>query len=140
MTGADLLLAPRPLRRVRRDGLDRIPDTLNFPGQAVGDDGEVRRQRAVVVDQQGVLELLGGVGADELGDDLRADGAPDVVDAVGAADFLGVVQGFRRVAVGDDEDVRGREGLEGGAEGVADEAGGFVAGDEEGGVADAGEG
>ena len=49
-----------------------------------------------------------------------------MVDAVGSADFFGVVEGGGAVAVGDDEDVGGWEDFEGCGEGGADYVGGFV--------------
>ena len=51
-----------------------------------------------------------------------------MVDAVGSADFFGVVEGGGAVAVGDDEDVGGWEDFEGCGEGGADYVGGFVLG------------
>lgn len=56
--------------------------------------------------------MLRGVAADELSDDLAADGRPDVVDAVSVADFFGVVERCRAVAVGDNEDVVSRKDFE----------------------------
>ena len=49
-----------------------------------------------------------------------------MVDAVGSADFFGVVEGGGAVAVGDYEDVFGWEDFEGCGEGGADYVGGFV--------------
>jgi hypothetical protein len=122
------LLAHRALRRIRPDRLDRIPDNFHLPFQAIADYGEVGWQSAVVVDEQDVGVAFGGVAADVLGDDLAADRTPDVVDAVGSADFFGVVEGGGAVAVGDDEDVFGWEDFEGCGEGGADYVGGFVLG------------
>ena len=51
-----------------------------------------------------------------------------MVDAVGSADFFGVVEGGGAVAVGDYEDVFGWEDFEGCGEGGADYGGGFVLG------------
>jgi hypothetical protein len=45
------LLTIRPLRRVRPDRLDGIPDDLHFTLEAIADDGEVWRESAVVVDE-----------------------------------------------------------------------------------------
>ena len=51
-----------------------------------------------------------------------------MVDAVGSADFFGVVEGGGAVAVGDYEDVGGWEDFEGCGEGWTDYVGGFVLG------------
>jgi len=85
------LLTICPLRRVGSDRLDRIPNNLHFAFEAIADDGEIRRQGAVVVDKQDVGVSFGSVAADVLGDDFAADGTPHVVDAVGLTDFFGVV-------------------------------------------------
>jgi hypothetical protein len=120
------LLTICPLRRVGSDRLDGIPNNLHFPLEAIADDGEVRWQGAVVVDEQDVGVSFGGIAADVLGDDLAADGTPDVVDAVWLADFFGVVEGGGAVAVCDYEDVFGWEDFDRCCEGGADDVGGFV--------------
>jgi hypothetical protein len=120
------LLTIRPLRRVGPDRLDRIPNNLHFAFEAIADDGEVWWQSTVVVDEQDICVTLGGVAADVLGDDLAADGTPDVVDAVWLADFFGIVEGGGAVAVCDYEDVLGWEDFDCCCEGGADDVGGFV--------------
>lgn len=131
------LLAQRAFARLWADGFDRVANTFDFAFHAIADDGEVGGESAVVVDEKDVFEVFSGVAADELSDDFAADGRPDVIDAVGAADGFGIVERGGAVAVGDYENVVGGEDLEGGVKGGADDSGRFVAGDEEGGVVDA---
>ena len=81
---------------------DGVADAFGVAVEAIGHDGEVGREQAVVVDEDDVREAFGDAGADELRDHLAADRAPGVVDAVGGADGFGVVEGGGGVAVGDD--------------------------------------
>lgn len=127
-------LAPIPHTPVGADALDHISITLGFVHQPVPYNRKVGRDQTIVVDQQNILERLGGVAPDELGDDLGPEGRLDVVHAVGSADGLGVIEWSGRVAVRDDEDVRRREDLQGGLEGGANDGGGLVTVDQEGGV------
>ena len=63
-----------------------------------------------------------------------------MVDSVWAADFLSVVERRGAVAVGNDEDMRGREDLQGSFKSVGDKASGLVAGDHETGIGNIGRG
>lgn len=87
------LLTERPLGRLGSDQLDRVTDTLDHVGHSIADDGEIRWQRAVVVDEQDVFEPPGCVASDGLGDNLAAHRRPHMVDAVLFTYGLGVVHG-----------------------------------------------
>jgi hypothetical protein len=56
--------------------------------------------------------VFDSIATDEYRENFRADRTPDMVDTIGSAYFLGVVQRARRVAIGDHVDMRGREYLQ----------------------------
>jgi hypothetical protein len=83
-------------------GLDGVADTFGAGVDAVGDDGKVGREQAVIVDEDDVGEALADAGANELSNQFAADRAPGVVDAVGGADGFGIVERNGGIAVVDD--------------------------------------
>lgn len=107
------LLAPGTLGGVGTDTLDGVTDGLDLADEAVTHDGEVGRQSTVVINEEHILEALGLVATNVLGDNLGADAGPDVLDTVFGADIRGIVERRIRVTIGDDENVRGREDLNG---------------------------
>jgi hypothetical protein len=133
---SDLLLAEVSLGRVRADGLDGVANAHHVSLKTVGNDREVLGQCTVVVDEKDVLEGLCCIATNKLSHNLRANGAPQVVDAVRLAHLFGVVQGCLAVSVGEDEDVLRREDLQSSLEGGGDESGGLVARNQKRGIFD----
>jgi hypothetical protein len=134
--GSDLLLTEVSLGRVGADGLDGVTDAHHVALKTIGNDREVLGQCTVVVDEKDILEGLCCIATNKLSHDLRADGAPQVVDAVRLAYLFGVVQGCLAVSVGEDENVLRREDLQSSLEGGGDESGGLVARNQERGIFD----
>lgn len=101
------------LCRFGPNALERVADTLHLSSKPIADNGKVRGQSAVVINEKGILELLRRVAADKLSDNLGADRRPDVVHSVLLADLLSVVERLGGVSVRDDEDVLRREDIDG---------------------------
>lgn len=111
------LLDHRAFGAVGAGGFDGVAHALDQaslrPGLNPGrDDRERRGEQAVVVDHEHVLELVGCIGAHELGHNLGAYGHPDVVDFVRPNDLFGIVERSGTVSVRNHIDVFGREDLE----------------------------
>jgi hypothetical protein len=80
-------------------------------GQSGNDNRKVWGKDAVVVNEKDIAEVLDGIAADKYCDNLRADRTPYMVDTICSANFLGVVQWARGVAISDHIDMRGRKNL-----------------------------
>ena len=66
----------------------------------------------IIVDQQAVLQLLRQHNTDKLSSDLASEGDPGMIDTVLLAHVFGVIQRYRRISIGNNEDLVGSEDLE----------------------------
>jgi hypothetical protein len=99
------LLAEVAFSRVGTDRLDGVSDALYVTLHSLRDDRKVFGKRAIIIDQEDIFKVFGCIAPDELSDDFRSDGRPNVVDTVRATDLFGIVERCRAVSVGDYEDV-----------------------------------
>lgn len=120
------LLAVCTLGGIRAHTFDRVTEAFDIAFESVTDDGEIRGQEAVIVDENCIFEILCGIAAYKLSDDFGADGDPEVVDAKWLADLFCVIERCFGVSICDDEDVLFGEYFERGLQSWADYCGRFI--------------
>jgi hypothetical protein len=99
------LLAQGAFGRFRAYRFDCIANALDFAFQLITYDRKVRRECAVVVNEENVSKSFCGVATNVLRDNLATDRTPDVIDAVLTTDLLCVIQRCRTVTIRDYEDM-----------------------------------
>lgn len=99
------LLAVCAFGGVGTHALNCVAQAFHISLQSVADNGEIRGQETVVIDENCIFKVFGGITSNKLGHDLRANGHPEMVDAEWLADLLCVVEGCLGIAICDDEDI-----------------------------------
>ena len=79
------LLTERPSGAMWTNTFDSVSDNLDVACYTIGNNGKIRREEAVVINQKNVGEVLCNVAAYKLRDDLRAKGRPRMRHAISFA-------------------------------------------------------
>ncbi len=95
------LLAESATGAVGASRFDSVPNAFGTRIDAVRDDRKVGRKQAVVVDKDDIRKALGHAGANKLGNQFAANGAPGVVHSVSGTNRFRIVERGGRVAIGE---------------------------------------